>query len=305
MARPGSIRSFFLAPPPKKKLGEWRPILTLKPQNNFMRPCRFRMEMLRAILSLPAFRIGGSDAISIRRLPPFLSTPPRRNGYALLSTVKPYSFKFSHCACLRLLAPSPVCRRWWQSFSEGRQSRILYWNSYKFFEVRVGPFPATLVSGSYNRFQNGKGDPLSSEGRGYGSICHDDSSSIVSTSQAVVETPMSNGQSDRHGAILQTAHKAHSDARPQLFILTVGSPLSIQVPVPRACYQTANGGCVHPIYYWESLFRVQLCLSPSRTDAFKTRRGGGSFLGGGNVRHVVKDPWRCTGLAPEITGRHC
>jgi hypothetical protein len=42
------MSTFFLVP--KKEVGEWHPILNLKPLNRFIRPQRFRMETLRTIL---------------------------------------------------------------------------------------------------------------------------------------------------------------------------------------------------------------------------------------------------------------
>ena len=45
----GFMATFFLTP--KKKQGEWRPILNLKPLNKFIRPPRFRMESLRTVLN--------------------------------------------------------------------------------------------------------------------------------------------------------------------------------------------------------------------------------------------------------------
>ena len=46
--RTGFMSTFFLVP--KKEADAWRPILNLKPLNRFIRPKRFRMETLRAIL---------------------------------------------------------------------------------------------------------------------------------------------------------------------------------------------------------------------------------------------------------------
>ncbi len=48
--REGFWSTFFLAP---KKTGDWRPILNLKPLNQFIKPRRFRMESLASVLQCP------------------------------------------------------------------------------------------------------------------------------------------------------------------------------------------------------------------------------------------------------------
>jgi hypothetical protein len=67
--QPGFSAIFFLAP---KKSGEWRPIINLRPLNQFIRPQRFRMETLATILKSD---IIGSFATSIDLKDAYLHIP--------------------------------------------------------------------------------------------------------------------------------------------------------------------------------------------------------------------------------------
>ena len=66
---PGFSAIFFLAP---KKSGEWRPIINLRPLNQFIRPQRFRMETLAMILRS---NIKGMYATSIDLKDAYLHVP--------------------------------------------------------------------------------------------------------------------------------------------------------------------------------------------------------------------------------------
>ena len=67
--QPGFWSTFFLAP---KKSGDWRPILNLKPLNQFIRPKRFRMETLSTVLRSP---IVGCWATSLDLKDAYLHVP--------------------------------------------------------------------------------------------------------------------------------------------------------------------------------------------------------------------------------------
>lgn len=65
----GFWSTFFLAP---KRTGDWRPILNLKPLNQYIKPKRFRMETLRTVMSSP---IKGKWATSIDLKDAYLHVP--------------------------------------------------------------------------------------------------------------------------------------------------------------------------------------------------------------------------------------
>jgi hypothetical protein len=88
--QPGFSAIFFLAP---KKSGEWRPIINLRPLNQFIVPQRFRMESLSCILNA---NIKGSWTTSIDLKDAYLHVPVHRDHHRWLRFSilgQPYAFR--------------------------------------------------------------------------------------------------------------------------------------------------------------------------------------------------------------------
>jgi hypothetical protein len=71
-------RSFFLT---EKKTGDWRPIINLKPLNQFIRPVRFRMESLSTVLKAD---IKGKWATTLDLKDAYLHVPIHPNHFRWL-----------------------------------------------------------------------------------------------------------------------------------------------------------------------------------------------------------------------------
>jgi hypothetical protein len=85
----GFWSTFFLAP---KKTGDWRPILNLKPLNQFIKPTRFRMETLSSVLRCP---IKGTWAASLDLKDAYLHIPIHPSHYKWLRfMVEGQAFQF-------------------------------------------------------------------------------------------------------------------------------------------------------------------------------------------------------------------